>query len=83
VNPFGTGLCLDRCAELYHTKALAIGVNHTFTPTTILDVNIAASRFIYGRTPILGGFDLTYAGLAAATYNTATQRHADSAYSGN
>jgi hypothetical protein len=71
VNPFGTGLCLDRCAELYHTKALAIGVNHTFTPTTILDVNIAASRFIYGRTPILGGFDLSTLGWPAATYNTA------------
>src|SRR6202453_4336263 len=34
-NPFGTGLCNDRCAEDYHTKALAIDVNHTFTPTTI------------------------------------------------
>jgi hypothetical protein len=69
VNPFGTGLCLDRCAELYHTKALAIGVNHTFTPTTILDVNLAGSRFVYGRTPILGGFDLTTLGWPS-TYNT-------------
>jgi hypothetical protein len=68
-NPLGTGLCLDRCAELYHTKALAIGVNHTFTPTTILDVNLAASRFVYGRTPILNGFDLTTLGWPA-TYNT-------------
>ena len=70
VNPLGTGLCLDRCAELYHTKALAIGINHTFTPTTILDVNLAASRFVYGRTPILGGFDLSTLGWPAATYNT-------------
>jgi carboxypeptidase family protein/TonB-dependent receptor-like protein len=69
VNPLGTGLCLDRCAELYHTKMLAIGVNHTFTPTTILDVNIAASRFVYGRTPILSGFDLTTLGWPAS-YNT-------------
>jgi hypothetical protein len=69
VNPFGTGLCLDRCAELYHTKALAIGVNHTFTPTTILDVNLAASRFVYGRTPILNGFDLTTLGWPS-TYNS-------------
>jgi len=69
VNPFGTGLCLDRCAELYHTKMLAIGVNHAFTPTTILDVNIAASRFVYGRTPILNGFDLTTLGWPS-TYNS-------------
>ncbi|HEV3305828.1 MAG TPA: TonB-dependent receptor [Candidatus Sulfotelmatobacter sp.] len=69
VNPLGTGLCLDRCAELYHSKLLAIGVNHTFTPTTILDVNLAASRFVYGRTPILNGFDLTSLGWPAS-YNT-------------
>jgi len=69
VNPLGTGLCLDRCAEKYHSKLLAIGVNHTFTPTTILDVNLAASRFVYGRQPLLSGFDLTTLGWPA-TYNT-------------
>jgi hypothetical protein len=68
-NPFGTGLCNDRCAEDYHTKALAIGINHTFTPTTILDVNFAGSRFIYARAPILSGFDLTSLGWSAA-YNS-------------
>ena len=69
VNPLGTGLCLDRCAELYHTKALALGVTHTFTPTTILDVSLAGSRFVYGRTPILNGFDLTTLGWPS-TYNS-------------
>jgi Carboxypeptidase regulatory-like domain len=69
VNPLGTGLCLDRCAELYHSKLLAIGVNHSFTPTIILNVNLAGSRFVYGRTPILNGFDLTTLGWPS-TYNT-------------
>jgi hypothetical protein len=69
VNPFGTGLCLDRCAEKYHSKLLAIGVNHVFTPTTILDVNFAASRFVYGRQPILSGSDLTTLGWPS-TYNS-------------
>src|SRR6202167_2045232 len=69
VNPLGTGLCLDRCAEKYHAKLLAIGVNHAFTPTTILDVNLAGSRFVYGRTPILSGFDLTTLGWPSP-YNT-------------
>jgi hypothetical protein len=59
VNPFGTGLCLDRCAEKYHSKLLAIGLNHAFTSTTILDINLAASRFVYGRQPILSAFNLT------------------------
>jgi hypothetical protein len=70
-NPFNTGLCFDRCAEDYHTKALAIGINHTFTPTTILDVNFAGSRFIYLRAPILSGFDLTSLGWAPS-YNSSS-----------
>lgn len=68
-NPLGTGLCDDRCAEKYHSKLLAIGVNHTFTPTTILDINFAGSRFVYGRQPLLSGFDLTTLGWPS-TYNT-------------
>jgi hypothetical protein len=69
VNPFGTGLCLDRCAEKYHSKLLVIGLNHTFSPTTILDVNLSGSRFVYGRQPLLSGFDLTTLGWPS-TYNT-------------
>jgi hypothetical protein len=61
-NPLGTGLCFDRCAELYHTKMLVLDLNHSFTPTTILDVNLSGSRFVYGRQPILSGFDLTSLG---------------------
>jgi Carboxypeptidase regulatory-like domain len=61
-NPFGTGLCFDRCAENYHTKALAVDINHVFTPTTIFDINLAGSRFVYARAPILSGFDLTSLG---------------------
>ncbi len=68
-NPLGTGLCQDRCAELYHSKLLAVDLNHTFTPTTILDVNLAGSRFVYARAPILAGYDLTQLGWTAA-YNT-------------
>jgi len=68
-NPLGTGLCDDRCAEVYHSKLLAIGVNHIFTPTTILDINFAGSRFVYARAPLLSGFDLTTLGWPS-TYNS-------------
>lgn len=68
-DPLGTGLCFDRCAELYHTKMIAVGVNHTFTPTTILDINLAGSRFVYLRSPKLAGYDLTQLGWTAA-YNS-------------
>jgi hypothetical protein len=69
VNPLGTGLCLDRCAELYHSKLLAVDVNHSFSPTTILDVNLAGSRFVYARAPLLAGYDLTQLGWPAS-YNS-------------
>lgn len=67
-NPFGTGLCLDRCAEDYHTKALAVDLNHTFSSNLIFDLNVAASRFIYLRAPLLAGYDLTQLGWPAS-YN--------------
>jgi hypothetical protein len=69
-NPLGTGLCEDRCAENYHSKLLAFDVNHTFTPTSILDVNLSGSRFVYARAPILSGYDLTNLGWPAS-YNLA------------
>ncbi|HLV87950.1 MAG TPA: carboxypeptidase regulatory-like domain-containing protein [Candidatus Sulfotelmatobacter sp.] len=69
VNPFGTGLCLDRCAEKYHSKLLVFGINHSFTPKTILDVNFGVTRFVYGRQPLLSGFDLTSLGWPS-TYNS-------------
>src|SRR5258706_982732 len=68
-DPLGTGMCLDRCAELYHSKLLAVDLNHTFTPTTILDVNIGGTRFVYSRAPKLSGYDLTQLGWTDA-YNS-------------
>jgi hypothetical protein len=68
-NPLGTGLCQDRCAENYHTKALAVDINHTFNPNLIGDINISGSRFIYLRSPLLAGYDLTQLGWPAS-YNT-------------
>ena len=61
-DPYGTGLCADRCSELYHSKVLAIDLNHQFSATTIFDFNVAASRFVYARAPINSGYDLTQLG---------------------
>jgi Carboxypeptidase regulatory-like domain/TonB dependent receptor len=68
-NPLKTGLCFDRCAENYHSKLLAVDLNHSFTPTTIFDINVAGSRFVYARAPILTAFDLTQLGWPAS-YNS-------------
>jgi hypothetical protein len=67
-DPFGTGLCKDRCAENTRSKSLAVGVTHTFSPTTIADFNISISRFHYLRLPINSGFDVTQEGWPAS-YN--------------
>src|SRR5438093_6069346 len=67
-DPFGTGLCKDRCAETTKSKSVAVGFNHTFSPTTIMYVNISASRVNYLRLPINAGFDMTKEGWPAA-YN--------------
>jgi hypothetical protein len=69
-DPFGTGLCQDRCTETYHTHALAIGYTYTVNPTTIADLNVSASRFRYLRVPVNAGFDVTKEGFPAA-YNSA------------
>jgi hypothetical protein len=68
-DPLGTGMCADRCAELYHSKLIVVDLNHTFTPTTILDVNLGGTRFVYSRAPKLSGYDLTQLGWTAA-YNS-------------
>src|SRR5436189_824264 len=68
-DPFGTGLCKDRCAENTKSKSVAVGYTHTFSPTTIADFNISASRFNYLRLPINSGFDMTQEGWPAS-YNS-------------
>src|SRR5713101_3748111 len=69
-DPFGTGLCQDRCTETYHTNALAIGYTYTVDPTTTADLNVSASRFRYLRVPVNAGFDVTKE-LYPAAYNPA------------
>jgi hypothetical protein len=58
-DPFGTGFCKDRCSENTRSKSIAVGFTHTFSPTTITDINISASRFHYLRLPINANFDMT------------------------
>jgi hypothetical protein len=69
-DPFGTGLCKDRCQENTKSHSAAIGYNFAVTPTTIIDVNVSASRFNYIRNPINSGFDMSQEGWPSA-YNGA------------
>lgn len=66
VDPLGTGLCQDRCAENYTPKALAIGYNYVINQNLIANLDVTASRFGYTRTPKNSGFDFTTIGWPAA-----------------
>ena len=61
-DPFGTGLCADRCAETYQTNALAIDYSYTISPNVILNINASGTRFHYLRSPTNSNFDLTQYG---------------------
>ena len=69
-DPFGTGLCKDRCQENTKSNSAAIGYNFAVTSTTIVDINLSASRFNYIRNPINSGFDMSQEGWPSA-YNAA------------
>ncbi len=68
-DPFGTGLCKDRCAENTRSKSLAVGWNDAITPTFTASVNVSISRYHYLRGPINSGFDVTQEGWPAE-YNS-------------
>jgi hypothetical protein len=70
VDPLGTGLCADRCSEIYNTHAAALGYSYAVTPTTIVGLNASLSRFAYNRAPKNVNFDLTSIGWPAQ-YNSA------------
>jgi hypothetical protein len=67
-DPFGTGMCKDRCAENTRSKSIVVGWNYAISPTTILNLNASISRFHYLRGPINQNFDVTQEGWPAA-YN--------------
>jgi len=69
IDPLGTGVCADRCAERYSTTAAAAAYNYSVSPTTSFDFNASISRFKYNRDPTNAGFDLTTIGWPAA-YNS-------------
>ncbi len=67
-DPFGTGLCKDRCEEDTHSRSLALGYTYAINPTTTFSLNASLGRFIYLRTPKNESFDFTKEGWPA-TYN--------------
>ena len=69
-DPFGTGLCADRCAETYQTNAAVVDYSYAIRPKVFFHFNLSGSRFHYLRSPTNSSFDLTQYGWPAS-YNTA------------
>ena len=73
-DPFGNGVCQDRCTELFNTNNFVLGDTYSFSPTTILETRVSYQRFNYDRTPESVGYDLTKLGWPAADNTEATFR---------
>jgi Carboxypeptidase regulatory-like domain len=56
-NPFN-GICKDRCTETTYAHQVSLGDTISFSPTTILDLHIGYTRYVYLRTPLTQGIDL-------------------------
>ena len=67
-DPFGTGLCKDRCEEDTNSKSFALGYTYAVTPTSTFILNASLGRFTYLRRPKNETFDVTKEGWPAA-YN--------------
>jgi len=64
-DPFGTGLCKDRCEEDTDSKTIALGYTYAITATTTFSLNASLGRFTYLRTPKNENFDVTKEGFPA------------------
>ncbi len=71
-DPFGNGVCQDRCTETFNTNNFVLADTYSFNPTTILDVHLSYQRFAYNRTPETLGYDLTQLGWPASLNSEAT-----------
>ncbi len=69
-DPFGTGLCKDRCEEDTNSKSIVLGYTWVITPTTTFIMNASLGRFTYLRVPKNQGFNFATEGWPAA-YNSA------------
>ncbi|HMF75855.1 MAG TPA: carboxypeptidase-like regulatory domain-containing protein [Bryobacteraceae bacterium] len=65
-TPYNNAVCQDRCAETWTSKSAVLGDTFTLTPTTILDLRLTWIRFVYDRTPLSLGTDLTQFGMPAS-----------------
>jgi len=52
-------ICKDRCTEDTRAHQIALGDTIAFSPKTILDLHLGYTRYVYLRTPLSQGIDLS------------------------
>jgi hypothetical protein len=70
IDPFGTGVCQDRCTETFTTHNAMIDDVFDFSPTTIMDLRLSWGRLAYDRVPADVGIDLSKLGPNWAPLNS-------------
>jgi hypothetical protein len=60
-NPFFQ-ICTDRCTEITTAKQVSLGDTFALSPKTILDLHLGYTRYVYLRTPLSQGVDLSQFG---------------------
>jgi hypothetical protein len=60
-NPFSK-ICTDRCTETTTAKQVSLGDTFALSPKTILDLHLGYTRYVYLRTPLSQGIDLSQFG---------------------
>jgi len=68
-DPWGTGICKDRCSEAFNTQSFSVDDVYVLSPTTTLDVRGSFLRWSYNRSPIIQNVDLTTFGWPASLNN--------------
>jgi hypothetical protein len=62
INPFGNGVCQDRCTETFTTNDIVLDDTYSFSPTLVTDIHVGFDRFAYNRSVPSSGFDLASIG---------------------
>jgi len=65
-DPFGNGVCLDRCSDRVINNSFVFHDIYTVSPTTVVDISPSYLRYEYHRTPILYPYNLTSLGWPAS-----------------
>ena len=57
-SPFSQ-ICTDRCTEVTTAKQVSLGDTITLSPKMILDLHLGYTRYVYLRTPLSEGIDMS------------------------